>query len=774
MRVSSSLLATTILLVIATSCSGGSAPTAPDAAPKLSTRAAEHSSARTCWGIWDVRINASDGSVEIVPIRGASFEANVLNFLQPPKSPVNLLTVEIDPTQSNLAAGKVVCDVTLKHPFPGTKFCGFDVLGIVMDDWEAHPWVSDFEIISSLPPYTLLQNPDGWTRWWNQKEFTTYGTLFGYIEGNFANHGFDSTHTLNAYKCFSDDLEPDEVFDPGPFDRCFFSSSEPGVNTRRYDLQFYGAGGVFFNFKYAVSASWVAPYDSASPPYAAQDFPNGANMPEAYYIRVIDNGSTAYYGSPTIYGGDLDLLVEVRDWQLDGELSAVSEEIEGVTIESPTLFPAPIDLDVSGALPVPGNPTAVRVPVVVEDVTPTGVDNQLLIITVRSGHPTTYEPQIPGITGYDYPEGSLAAYAILEARIIGEGGVSGWPMYRRDFTRSGRTGVVGPVTNTVKFCFTTPEGSGAPVYGGIAVDSRGRAVFRTDLVGRVYCIEPDGEVAWSFDTGSGCCHSSPSIGPDDSVYVGSPDSDLWHIDSEGSLIWHRTYSHGIPSGGIAVQADGSVLFTTWPGRLVKVDSMGVEKWMFKAPVICGGPSVGDDGTIYIASHEGRVYSLDQAGGEVWTTEIDESDFVVTPVLGPHGIYLGNDAGDLVCLRYDGSIKWTVPIGSNIRHCAALDDDGNVYVGSWDNDLYCLDQVTGDVQWSYPTDARIWCSGPLVDGGGHVYVTNYGGHIYCLTSSGELVWDYEMGCETHCLSGAISDDGTLLIGNGQGELYAFQD
>ena len=290
-------------------------------------------------------------------------------------------------------------------------------MGIIMDDYPAVQLKSDASILCSEAPSTLLQNADGWTRWWNQPEFSSYNTLFGYIDGAKAKGTWTSTQTLNAFKYFSDDLAKDGEFNPDPLKRGFFSSESPGINTRRYDLQFpMDSGKPVIHFKYAISASYAAPFDTAVSPYTADEWPITANMPEAYKIDIIDNGSTAFY-TLTTSGGDLNLLVEVRDWQLDGTPGSVTSEISSVTLESPTLFPNPIDLDLKEAMFVPGNQTAIRFPLTISDVTPTSAADQLLIVTVKSGNPITYEPQLPGGSNFKYPAGQLAAYNIVEAPI---------------------------------------------------------------------------------------------------------------------------------------------------------------------------------------------------------------------------------------------------------------------------------------------------------------------------------------------------------------------
>jgi len=374
---------------------------------------------RNLWGLWDFRIDPENGESEVVPLRSAEFTCNVVNFLQPPMAPINMLTRQLVPGESDIPNGYFVFDISLRHPFPGTRFCGFDVLGIVLDNYPSWTFQSDQSLSVSLPHACLLQNPDGYTRWWNQAEFTTYGTLLGYIDGNMAMGDFDCVHTLNPFKYFSDDTDTDEFFDPDPNIRGFFSSIDPGINTRRYRLQFdKSSGATVIEFKYAVSACYAGPPVPDDPPYVPEMYPITANMPEAYRIEYMDVESTAFYVSDGLSGGDLDFLVEVRDWQMDGSIySSVMSEIGGVKVESPTLFDIPVDLDVSAFIAVPSDPTVIRIPGHIDNVTPDGIYDQYLMITVESGQPTTYAPEIPGLIGFEYPDAPLAAFNIIEVPI---------------------------------------------------------------------------------------------------------------------------------------------------------------------------------------------------------------------------------------------------------------------------------------------------------------------------------------------------------------------
>jgi len=374
------------------------------------------------WGLFDIFIDETSGEAGIVPVRTPLFEANVTRFLQPPLSPMNLLQVAVMP-ETNFPSGYVVCDVTISHPFPGTQYSGFDVRGIVMGETgKPCKWDTDLNYSDETTNSVMLLNPDGWTRWWNQTEFTTYGKVFGYTEGSLANPGFTSQVTLNPYKYFADELGSDDSIEILTNEgRGFFSSESPGINTRRYELQFPLDPTPKFFFKYAITANWTVPKAGAVAPWTPDDFELDANQAEAFRIIVTDKDSTAYYVDSSTYGGDIEFKILVSDWQLlDG--SSPDDQIAGIYIESPTLFPGFINIFSPGSYTLVPEKSGFQFSVKVTNVMPKAVENQIVIFHVLSMSPNSYKPQIPDPSGFDYPQYAfLAAHTMWTAPISPDG-----------------------------------------------------------------------------------------------------------------------------------------------------------------------------------------------------------------------------------------------------------------------------------------------------------------------------------------------------------------
>ncbi len=429
--------------LLSTSCQKGSGnlPTVPNAlGDSLTTltgasndtgdrsqASAPRYNSHATWGLWDVIIDPVTYEVEIIPLRGIQWHANVVQFMQAPYPKTNL-SIKVDVPGSDPANGLFAVDVTLRHPFPTLpQFRGFDVRGGFLADGSYQSAFDSGAMLADPDPAAneaRLLNADGYMRWFNPGEFTLGGMrLFEYIPAKLGT-ATNTTATLNPYKYFSDDFLPASTkslslqeVDVDPVKRGTFSTSS-GI-TRRYIIQFAMVGStVQFRFSYVIDASYDEPIPD-NPSYPVGSFPSTANMEEVYKIVCRDTGSTAYYESETAKGGNLLFDLELFDWQAPYNLSGVPAEIASVLVESPTLlesYGGTLDLTdtfLAGALPS-ANTTSSVASIEISDVTPTDIENQYLLITVKSAEPTDYSNPF----GSPYPEGpELASYFLWQAPI---------------------------------------------------------------------------------------------------------------------------------------------------------------------------------------------------------------------------------------------------------------------------------------------------------------------------------------------------------------------
>ena len=111
--------------------------------------------------------------------------------------------------------------------------------------------------------------------------------------------------------------------------------------------------------------------------------------------------------------------------------------------------------------------------------------------------------------------------------------------------------------------------------------------------------------------------------------------------------------------------------------------------------------------------------------------------------------------------------WIFRCEDEIRGSAAY-DNGNIYVGSYDNNLYALDATNGEFKWKFPTEGGI-VTRPAVTPDS-IYVGSEDKHLYSITPrTGKLAW-------SHQVDGPIRSspriwEGHVFFGADDGFVYA---
>ncbi len=246
---------------------------------------------------------------------------------------------------------------------------------------------------------------------------------------------------------------------------------------------------------------------------------------------------------------------------------------------------------------------------------------------------------------------------------------------------------------------------------------------------------------WKFQTGDEI-DSSPAIGPEGTIYVGSDDGNLYAVDPE----------------------------------------TGEEIWRFKTgDKIQSSPAVGPNGTIYVGSLDSRFYAIKPNGDLKWSFNIGDYIFS-SPAIGPDGrvIYIGASDGSLYAFNASGTLKWKFDAGGKIASTPSIGHDGLehvVYFGSTNRHVYAVAADNGDLKWAFPTDAEVYAS-PAIGKNGRIYVgecriedaEEYNFKFYCLNPDGTKNWSYTDGTGFYS-SPAIGPDGLIYVGTWDGYFFA---
>ncbi len=690
-------------------------------------------------------------TVEVIPLRDADLHLNALKFLEPPA--FLYLTIE-GPPQFN--GNTLDIDIGLRHPFTDQDiYTGFDVCGIIF----THGSITGFndpDVVMAGEGDTRLLNADGYTRWWNPTEFPHGDTIFNYIDGMFGNPAdtVDFNCTVNGYKYFADGLEKDDPLTAlTPEQRGVFSAG--AKNVRQYIIDLSGEPG----FNYAVDACWKFP-QGAPPVDVPDDFPPGANRPEAWNIEVTEVINTLHYtGSSGSGNGELKLLIDVWDHFDAGSNIVRCESSAGLPFTS-ALTPvgggegfSTYELDFTG-----------------ENLTQNG--NAEILITVESD-----------TTGYGnvLPDKPVCAY-FRHGFIISIGG--GWALtwggtesdrgYGVAIDGSGNVYVTGRFEDAVDFdpgpgidehtsngnrdiflskftsigVFQWVRTWGGPGYdegSGVAIDGSGNAYVTGNF-----------RVTVDFD---------PGPGVDEHTSNGNDDIFLSKFNSSGVFQWARTWG-GIVNdegSGVAIDGSGNAYVTGRfedtvdfdPGPEVEEHTSNGDRDIFLSKFNSSGDlqwarTWGGLGGYH---ENGNGVAIDGSGNAYVAGGFEETvDFDPGPGVAEH---TSNGASDIFLCKLDsaGDLQWARTWGGdNLDYSfdVAIDGGGYAYVtgefsytvdfdpgpgvdehtsnGASDIFLCKLDSA-GDFQW-----ARTWGSGGdygrgkgvAIDGCGNAYVTGYFG------------------------------------------------
>ncbi len=186
--------------------------------------------------------------------------------------------------------------------------------------------------------------------------------------------------------------------------------------------------------------------------------------------------------------------------------------------------------------------------------------------------------------------------------------------------------------------------------------------------GHLYAITPNGTIKWDFRT-IGDVDSSPAIGSDGTIYVGS-DAYIFGYGEDATK--YLTFNPTAEGYFYAIHPNGTLI------------------WVFDAfGDVDSSPAIGSDGTIYFGSDKNDVFALNPDGSIKWVyPTLDDVDS--SPAIASDGtVYVGSDDENLYALNPDGSLKWRYETGGDVDSSPSIWSDGTIYVGSDDKNLYAI-------------------------------------------------------------------------------------
>jgi outer membrane protein assembly factor BamB len=313
------------------------------------------------------------------------------------------------------------------------------------------------------------------------------------------------------------------------------------------------------------------------------------------------------------------------------------------------------------------------------------------------------------------------------------------PAYHGNAQHTGYSTARGPLNPVLKWrldlsgeVISSPVlGPDGTIYlGSVIEDTRHPEHFIT-------AVNPDGTIKWRFGTGwwDTQTQSSPALGADGRIYVGAQDGYLYALNPNGTLAWRFAASSPVQQHPV-VGADGTV-YIGMDGLLYAFNPSGAVLWTadlgYSLP---GGPALAPDGeTIYAFGYNstGPVSSL-YAFRRDGTTRWQYSAFYgYYPALSPPTVAADGTvivlAGQIVAVGPDGVEKWRYePSASYYSSYASLSVNPAgevVFAFSWYLGKLSAD---GTQQWQldflggeFNNELESTYSAPLIDADGNIFL-----------------------------------------------------
>jgi subtilisin family serine protease/outer membrane protein assembly factor BamB len=277
--------------------------------------------------------------------------------------------------------------------------------------------------------------------------------------------------------------------------------------------------------------------------------------------------------------------------------------------------------------------------------------------------------------------------------------------------------------------------------------------------------------SWQFATGNAIT-STPAVGSDGTLYVGSNDGSVYAVNPDGSPRWSYPTSGYIDNASPALASDGSVIVGSSDGYLYALNgSTGALAWRFQASSpISTTAAIGGDGTLYF--HDDlNLYALTSAGTLKWQVAVNGHTYS-SPVIGPSGtLYVGTPAG-LLIIDGTGSTTATLATSSPIDATPAIDADGTVYVATVGGDAYAI-HPDGSQKWHSPlVTGEGFTSSPVINPAGAVCIASGSGQLYELSpADGSTLNTLSLPSTNTLTAPAAAGDGTLFIAADDYNVYS---
>jgi outer membrane protein assembly factor BamB len=335
---------------------------------------------------------------------------------------------------------------------------------------------------------------------------------------------------------------------------------------------------------------------------------------------------------------------------------------------------------------------------------------------------------------------------------------SPWPKFRADVAQDGQ-GTVTP---------TAADAAGGKFWAF----ATGKGVFSSPVVGAdgtvyigsadqtFYALNEDGTVKWKVATGE-IIDSAGLLDDAGHVYFGSGDGMLRAVDAaSGAPVWTTPADPPDTNGGLINWFEGNVALSPWGELYVpndnhyvyavnrttgKIDqrlSMPDQTW--SAPAFSADHLyIGNDNLVQLLGS--NLFAFDQTGADTWDELVGPGSVAASPLLLPNGLLVVGSFDGFVRAydtQHGGAVAWEFGARDHLYASPARLPDGSIVQAGTDGTVYDLDDATGHEKWAFDIRDPIRSSS-AVDAAGDIYFGAGDGRLYVLNPDGTLRWSVQL-------------------------------
>ncbi|MDO5036195.1 MAG: PQQ-binding-like beta-propeller repeat protein [Porphyromonas sp.] len=147
---------------------------------------------------------------------------------------------------------------------------------------------------------------------------------------------------------------------------------------------------------------------------------------------------------------------------------------------------------------------------------------------------------------------------------------------------------------------------------------------------------------------------------------------------------------------------GALFAANDAGDLIAYDlNTGAELWTQKTGGRVIGAPQANDTYVAVGNASGGLYCYDVKDGQLFWQKTFPSPLSGAIEFYGDTLYIGDTAGTMHALSLSrGELLWSAEVGANYIEARPFVDETSVAFGAWDQHLYMLDRLTGDLQWQW--------------------------------------------------------------------------